>query len=590
MFATPAARLGSILGWSPSDDLPDTLYTTIPSSSNASSSQLTLPPSPSSSIPRALRNRNPIPRSLSLDSDLTAYDDYPEDIHNISRFKNATSLRRYRAKRSKDPNWAPRPPNAFILFRRDFVEKNKGLNLSSAEKKTLSKRAGEAWRALTTEEQRAYFDAAKSEADEHLRRNPGYQFRPVKHSRSESRRNPALRSRREQVEEFIRQASRRRAVNSRGRRDGCPTPGSATSPEPPGTPASQDSAPHLDVRSRSQSRSGSIPPQLAYPSPLTPGSEDEHGYFANAHVQSTPDLVADRPLYAAPKRTWSYSYSGEVAYSPWEYVQFDDYYTDADERSIHSFDSVQSDPYMGDASPQQMSPNGFGAQMPEPIFMPTPIPSTPSSSFTDSDGPLLERRRRAATISMVPPPLTVVTSSLSNWSRDDLVTARMAPCSDGTSAPSSYPSPPQHQAAAFAPQIQATEAGWSQTMPAVHDNHLLAVPIPQDDLDRTPRAPLFPQTAHGPIYTAVAPYGLTELDVPQPQPHVSMAPPELFVPLHSDMPYEITGDLESYHHGLREYGIEGQHHDSYGMTVGYETVDYSSYYCHGSASPQEQLS
>ena len=371
MFATPAVRLGSICGWSPSNDHPDTLYTTIPSPSNASTSQLTLPPSPSSNTPRTLRNRNPIPRSLSLDSeDLPAYDDYPEDIHNISRFKNPTSLRRYKAKRSKDPNWAPRPPNAFILFRRDFVERNKGQNLSSAEKKTLSKRAGDAWRALTNDEQKAYFDAAKLEADEHLRRNPGYQFRPVKHSRSESRRHPALRTRREQVEEFIRQATRRRAVNSRhSRRDECTTPGSATSPEPPGTPSSHGSVPLLDVRSRSQSRSNSIPPplQVACPTPLTPGSEDERGYFTAVHVQSTPNLVADRPLYPVPKRTWSYSYQGEIAYSPWEYVQFDDNYTDADERSIHSFDSGPSEPspvaYVGDASPQQMSPNEFGAQV-----------------------------------------------------------------------------------------------------------------------------------------------------------------------------------------------------------------------------------
>ncbi|KAI0696553.1 hypothetical protein C8T65DRAFT_663474 [Cerioporus squamosus] len=568
MFATPAARLGSICGWSPSDDHPGTLYTTIPSPADASTSQLALPPSPSSSTPRALCNRNPIPRSLSLDSDLPTYDDYPEDIHNISRFKNATSLRRYRAKRSKDPNWAPRPPNAFILFRRDFVEKNKGQNVSSADKKTHSKRAGEAWRALTTEEQKAYFDAAKVEADDHLRRNPGYQFRPIKHSRSESRRHPALRSRREQVEEFIRQTSRRRALKSRSRRNNCPTPGSATSPEPPGTPSSHDSAPHLDVRSRSQSRSDSIPPQpqVACPIPLTPGSEDEHGYFSAAQAQSTP---ADLPLYAMPKRTWSYSYQGEVAYSPWEYVQFEDCYTDADEQSIHSFDSVPSEPspvaYVGDASPQQMSPNEFGAQsqMPEPMLMPTPDPVMPSPSSADPSGPLLERRRRAATMSMVPPPLTVVTSSLSNWSRDDL-----------------------RPAAAFAPHMQVTEAGWSQPMPAVHDNNLLAVSMP---LDHTPRAPIFAHNVQGPIYSTITPYGLPEFHFPQPQAPVSMGSPEpMLVPV-QDVPFDITDEL-SYNQGLHVCGIGGQQHDPYGMTVGFGAVDYNSYYCHGGASPQEQQS
>ncbi|RPD59314.1 hypothetical protein L226DRAFT_614133 [Lentinus tigrinus ALCF2SS1-7] len=598
MFATPAARLGSICGWSPSNDHPDALYTTIPSPSDASTSQLTLPPSPSSSTPRALRNRNPIPRSLSLDSDLPAYDEYPEDIHNISRFKNATSLRRYRAKRSKDPNWAPRPPNAFILFRRDFVEKHKGQNLSSAEKKTLSKRAGEAWRALTTDEQKAYFDAAKAEADEHLRRNPGYQFRPVKHSRSESRRHPALLSRREQVEEFIRQTSRRRALSSRRRRDQCPTPGSATTPEPPGTPSSQHSAPHLDARSRSQSRSDSIPPPAF---PLTPGSEDERGYFIAPQAQSTPNLVPDRPLYPVPKRTWSYSYTGEIKYSPWEYVDFDDAHTkDADSQSINSFDSsVPSEPspvaYVGDTSPQQMSPNEFGAQlqMPEPMFMPHPEPAMPAPSSTSSSymppssGPLFERRRRAATMSMVPSPLTVVTSSLSNWSRDDLVTARMVPRPDAASAPPSHPPSAQHPAAVFMPQIQVTGADWSQT---VHDNNLLMMPIPQVDLDRTPRAPMFAQNAQDPVYTAMPIYPPPEYDF-QPQPSIAMMPQEpmsMPVPAQEDIPFDITADIESYQLGLRTYGIDVSQPEPYGAPLGYEAVDYSSYYCH--VSPQEQQS
>ncbi|KAI0737983.1 high mobility group box domain-containing protein, partial [Daedaleopsis nitida] len=86
------------------------------------------------------------------------------------------------------PQLGPRPPNAFILFRRDFVEQHKGENILSPDKSTLSKRAGEAWGALPKADKTRYFDAAKAEADEHLRRNPGYQFRPNKQSRSESRR------------------------------------------------------------------------------------------------------------------------------------------------------------------------------------------------------------------------------------------------------------------------------------------------------------------------------------------------------------------------------------------------------------------
>ncbi len=365
MFTSSTARLGSICGWTPADDHHDTLYTTIPTPAGPSSSQLTLASSPSNA-PRSTRNS--LPRSLSLDS---APEQSPDDCRNISRFKNATSLRRYKVKRSKDPQWAPRPPNAFILFRREFVERHKGEQLST-EKITLSKRAGQAWRSLTTDEQKRYFDLAKIEADEHLRRNPGYQFRPNKHARSESRRHPAFLSRREQVEEFIRKTTRRR-VASRAQRSQCPTPGSAgsaTSPELPGTPLSHDSR-HLDSDSRSQSRSSSVSrqPQVACPIPLAPGID--HGLLSAA-IQSTPSLVPERPLFPAVKRTASYTDGAE--YSPWDFVALDDY-TESDDQSSQSFDSFTTDhssaasftgeqppsAYFGDTSPEHLSHHEYGA-------------------------------------------------------------------------------------------------------------------------------------------------------------------------------------------------------------------------------------
>ena len=390
MFAS-AARPGSIAGWTPADDSHDSVYTTIPSPAGSSSSHLALAPSPSSRAPRPVRNT--VSRSLSIES---CPDKSSEDCRAISRFKNATSLRRYKAKRSKDPNWAPRPPNAFILFRRDFVEYHKGEHLTT-EKTTLSKRAGDAWRALTTDQQKRYFDLAKLEADEHLRRNPGYQFRPNKHSRSESRRHPATVSRREHVEELIRQTSSRRAsistVSDVPARSQCPSPGSAgssSSPEPPGTPLSHGSASQLSGDSRSQSRSSSIsrPPQVVCPIPLTPGLE--HGLFDPA-FQSNASLVSERPLLATTKRTVSYTEG--VDYSPWEYLSFEDCYTESDDQSAQSLDSLQSPTtYLGDTNPEHLSPPEYGA----------PVSPCPTASQSRRLSPFC--RSRCPNQSSCPPP------------------------------------------------------------------------------------------------------------------------------------------------------------------------------------------
>ncbi|KAI1791506.1 high mobility group box domain-containing protein, partial [Ganoderma leucocontextum] len=85
------------------------------------------------------------------------------------------------------PKWAPRPPNAFILFRRQYAEEHKGQELQSLEKTTLSKRAGKAWHSLSSGEQKVWYDVAKEQAEDHQRLNPGYIFKPNKRTRSDHR-------------------------------------------------------------------------------------------------------------------------------------------------------------------------------------------------------------------------------------------------------------------------------------------------------------------------------------------------------------------------------------------------------------------
>ena len=177
------------------------------------------------------------------------------------------------------------------------------------------------------------------------------------------------------------------------------------------------------------------------------------------------------------------------------------------------------------------------------------------------------------------------------------MTARMAPRPDATSAPPAPPSDPllsQSPEAVYMPQpqIQVTEAGWSHSIPAVHDDNLLTMPMPQFDLDRTPRAAFFPPNAQDPLYAALPTYPLSEYDFP-PQSAVGMVPPEpMPFPVQPDIPFDITTDIDSYEEGLRNCGIDVSPHvpGTYGTPVGYEAVDYSSYYSLGAASPQEQQS
>ena len=330
----PDTRPGGICGWTPPDNNCAALYTTIPSPALHASSIYGLDtpsPSPSPSSP---------PPSLAAASRSVSPDTAPEpedgDVpQNISPYYNATSLRRYKAKLKIDPKWAPRPPNAFILFRRDYAEQHKGEELHSPEKMTLSKRAGKAWHSLSADEQKIWYDAAKQQAEDHQRLNPGYIFKPNKRTRSDNRKHPALRSRREQVEEFVRKSSnRRRNPAKRGRARSPASVASSASPEPPDTPAT------------SRSRSCSNPPQVACPVPITPGGNN---VLLSGDPFGSMSSLLERPV--CPSKELAYPDNA----SP--YFVFDDSYNESSEDlSEFWFDSFAPSPvpYYGDGTPDHM--------------------------------------------------------------------------------------------------------------------------------------------------------------------------------------------------------------------------------------------
>ncbi|PBK89590.1 HMG-box, partial [Armillaria gallica] len=75
----------------------------------------------------------------------------------------------------------PRPSNAYIIFRSEFVALNKE-SLSKTQK-MASKLAGAAWRRLPKEIQDHYKGLAKERKEEHARAYPGYKYKPRRSKR-----------------------------------------------------------------------------------------------------------------------------------------------------------------------------------------------------------------------------------------------------------------------------------------------------------------------------------------------------------------------------------------------------------------------
>lgn len=106
------------------------------------------------------------------------------------RFEPVTACQR----RPKDRDHVPRPRNSFIIFRCDFTDKylaNGGSERESeTENKSLSKRAGEAWRNEKPETRRYYQKLADEERARHRIEHPEYRFRPKRQKPAGGRRSP----------------------------------------------------------------------------------------------------------------------------------------------------------------------------------------------------------------------------------------------------------------------------------------------------------------------------------------------------------------------------------------------------------------
>ncbi|KAG8217169.1 hypothetical protein J3R82DRAFT_5250 [Butyriboletus roseoflavus] len=113
-----------------------------------------------------------------------------------------SSDRRAQRNRHRDPSWIPRPRNAFIIFRCNYSREHAQGSQDSQNDhdptnpsvKTLSKRAADAWKQLSTPEKDRYKVLADKERQEHARLYPNYRFRPMKRQVSGTRKTSCERS------------------------------------------------------------------------------------------------------------------------------------------------------------------------------------------------------------------------------------------------------------------------------------------------------------------------------------------------------------------------------------------------------------
>ena len=88
-------------------------------------------------------------------------------------------VRRSSHSRKRDPDHIPRPPNAFMLFRSDFWEKEKNKLTVERDHRMISRIAGLEWNKLSEAQRAPYRSKAERAKQQHAQLYPNYKYTPV---------------------------------------------------------------------------------------------------------------------------------------------------------------------------------------------------------------------------------------------------------------------------------------------------------------------------------------------------------------------------------------------------------------------------
>ncbi|KAF5388646.1 hypothetical protein D9757_004792 [Collybiopsis confluens] len=125
---------------------------------------------------------NITPQTYTCNSESTLEEDVELDEQDLSTMRfppsSATPISARRRRRVDDGK-IPRPPNAFMLFRSEFIKQQHIPGSIETDRTSLSKIIGSCWRLLAEEEKAVWYRRAKAADVEHKRMYPDYRFCPV---------------------------------------------------------------------------------------------------------------------------------------------------------------------------------------------------------------------------------------------------------------------------------------------------------------------------------------------------------------------------------------------------------------------------
>jgi HMG (high mobility group) box len=158
-WASPARNIEAVVAGSSRLPTPDRTFPTAPASA---SHRHTIAKDPPIMTGRELR-RGACPNSTPTDDIQPAPEPQTKKSHS----------------RKQPEGHIPRPRNAFILFRCDFVAQKKIPASVEPDHRNISRIVGRIWKAMSDEDRRPWVEEAKKEREKHKRLYPEYRYSPT---------------------------------------------------------------------------------------------------------------------------------------------------------------------------------------------------------------------------------------------------------------------------------------------------------------------------------------------------------------------------------------------------------------------------
>lgn len=224
-------------------------------------------------------------------------------------------MRKYHG-RGRSGDHIPRPPNAFLLFRSDFIDKGIIPSYIESKQQNVSRIAAEVWRQMSKDELQVWKDKAQLTKEKHRLEHPDFKFKPTRRGPIKRRRQSKTREEEllhcdELIIKYLPDKagpiSRNRIPDPNLRRESNSNPLSSQSPSPPGT-LSQHSLEDGPVFMEPLVRPASIPAPTSSQAKHVPVMEYE-GQETATHqfVFYHPSPPHDTPPPPSPRRLSPYT-------------------------------------------------------------------------------------------------------------------------------------------------------------------------------------------------------------------------------------------------------------------------------------------